>query len=292
MSSEQYAIKDLEKLSGIKAHTIRIWEQRFGIFKPQRTANNIRRYSNEDLRQLLNISLLNQHGFKISAICQMSEAEIVKQVKAIGLADVKAGMEEQLLLSLIEIDERKFKATFAKMIAAEGFEGTMIKFIFPFFYRIGIMWQAGTISSAQEHFFSNLIRNKIIAATEALPDNDEHRPKALLFLPEQELHELGLLFYNYALRARGYNTLYLGQSVPNDSLSKVISSCSPQFVVTGITSSLTPLSFANFATKLSHLAPFAQIYFTGPIPEACAGQHFPVNVLFIDDFLSLLGIKR
>jgi len=291
MISEKYSISDLEKLSGVKAHTIRIWEKRYGIIQPERTDTNIRYYGNEELKKLLNISLLNQHGYKISVISGMSKEEIALKVASISLVSQEGMADENLLLSLIELNEQLFNKTFANIVIQHGFENAVIKVIFPFFHRIGIMWQAGTINPAQEHFFSNLIRNKIISATDALSNIPGSQPAiAMLFLPEHELHEIGLLFYNYVLRARGYKTIYLGQSVPGDSLERVIATCNPSFIVTAVTNPATQEDFLHFARRLCKAAPDAQIYFTGPVPAADKPR-MPRNGFTTADLLALLKVS-
>jgi DNA-binding transcriptional MerR regulator len=290
-TTERYAIKDLERLSGIKAHTIRIWEKRYGVIKPRRTGTNIRYYCNDDLRQILNISLLNKHGFKISAIAKMSATELVNHLS--GITSVKnstEGVQENLLLSLMELSEAKFNHAFMSVIVKLGFEKTFTEVIFPFFERIGVMWQAGTVNPAQEHFFSNIIRQKLIAATDGLELNTGSDAKSvLLLLPENELHEIGLLFYNYALRARGYKTIYLGQSVPLSGLDRVMHICTPDYVITGMTSALNPLSFKDVATQLTALLPGKKIFYTGPLAQSLVNE-LPDNILSVKELKELLGI--
>jgi DNA-binding transcriptional MerR regulator len=294
MASENYSIKDLEKLSGIKAHTIRIWEKRYGVIRPERTKTNIRYYSNEDLKKLLNFSLLNQHGFKISVISLMSATEIAQKISAITISDLKDSycIEENLLLSLIDMDENRFNKAFNTMILHYGFEGAMGKVIFPFFNRIGIMWQTGAINPAQEHFFSNLIRSKIIIATEGLIQTPVvNKEVALLFLPEQELHEIALLLYNYLLRARGYKTIYLGQAVPADSLSRVIKISKPDYIVSSMTNPVNSQDFNSFSKMLSKYAPTAKIFFAGPIPADIIPHGRTKNTFLIKDLLEILKVE-
>lgn len=291
MASEMYSIKDLENLSGIKAHTIRIWEKRYGIVQPGRTDTNIRYYTNEDLRRLLNISMLTQYGFKISAISQMGDDEIAEKIASLSIANQVDIHEESLLLSLIDLDEALFHKTFLDIVLVEGFENAIIKHIFPFFRRIGLMWQIGTINPAQEHFISHLIRNKIIVATERITRPiDPAVGTALLFLPENELHEIGLLFYNYILRARGFKTIYLGQSVPFDSLDRIITACKFSFVVTNMTNPMPTADFIHFSRSFCQLVPAVNVYFTGSLPENM-DEPLPSNALLKKDLLELLGIQ-
>ncbi|MCJ8209045.1 MerR family transcriptional regulator [Mucilaginibacter sp. RS28] len=285
-----YSIKDLEKLSGIKAHTIRIWEKRYGIIAPQRTQTNIRHYTNEDLREILNISLLNKNGYKISAIAAMPSVERARHLSELSRSadDAHQSFEENLLLSLIEMDEAKFNRALYELDKHFGFEKAFEKVIFPFFEKIGVMWQTGTISPVQEHFFSNLIREKLIIATAALKQTaPDKATTAILLLPEGELHEIGLLFYNYALRSRGYKTIYLGQSVPLDNQQRIPPLTEADLIVTGITSTLHRNSFEETKHKLNKLFPGAKIYYTGPIPEQAKTDG---SILTVKDLRALLDV--
>lgn len=232
-----YSIKDLEKLSGIKAHTLRIWEQRYGVLKPQRTESNIRYYSNEDLKKLLNINILNNSGLKISKIIKLSDNEIAKKV--IELSQVNTAIDAQidaLMLAMIEMDEMRFEQVVTSSMVQNGFENTISKIVFPFLKKIGVMWQTGAVNPAQEHFISNLIRQKVIVGIDRLPyPTSKTAPRYMFFLPEGELHELSLLLYCYMAKARGAHAVYLGQSVPLDDIQKVYNVRKPQFVVSVFT---------------------------------------------------------
>ncbi len=211
-----YSIKDLEKLSGIKAHTLRIWEKRYQIVKPSRTDTNIRYYCDDDLKRILNISILNRHGLKISRIAGMTDAQLSEQVMHLAQATGDHESQiEQLTIAMIEMDEERFEKTLSKSIMTVGFEETVLTIIYPFFDKVGMLWQTGSINPAQEHFVSNLIRQKLLVAIDSqnYPHNPESR-RFLLFLPEGELHELGLLFFHYILKKHGHQVIYLGQSVP------------------------------------------------------------------------------
>jgi DNA-binding transcriptional MerR regulator len=211
-----YSIKDLEKLSGIKAHTIRIWEQRYRLIEPQRTGTNIRYYSDDDLVKLMNVSLLNQNGYKISKISELSDSQISDvMLKLNNEVPTLGNQTESLVMAMVEVDERQFNQVFETSVALLGFETTIEKLLFPFLERIGVLWLSGTINPAQEHFISNLIRQKLIAAIdrEGIKSEGTH-PRILFYLPEGELHEIGLLYYNYLARKADFEVLYLGSSVP------------------------------------------------------------------------------
>ncbi|KAA2243581.1 MerR family transcriptional regulator [Chitinophaga agrisoli] len=288
----KYSIKDLEKLSGIKAHTIRTWEKRYGVLRPERTGTNIRYYSGEELRHILNISLLLKNGYRISAVSEMTPNEIINRLSELTMVKpVEDGFQESLLLSMIELNEAQFNKTFLTVVINMGFEKAVAHVIFPFFERIGVMWQTATINPAQEHFISNIVRQKLILATEMLqvvPARDA--PTVLLFLPEPELHELALLFYNYAFRARGYKTIYLGQAVPQDNLERVTSITNPDYIVTGITNSLDDKGFQHFVTTCARTFAGKKIYYTGPVPLA-AHIKLPRNAYPLKELLNLLGME-
>ena len=166
-----YSIRDLENFTGIKAHTLRIWEKRYNIVKPKRTCTNIRYYDDEDLKKLLNISILNRNGIKISNIVEMSDQAISEKVMSFASTKTDTDTQvESLVVAMIDLDERKFEKIFTTAVLRLGFEETVLRILYPFFERIGILWQIGTISPAQEHFISNLIRQKLIVAREGLEE--------------------------------------------------------------------------------------------------------------------------
>ncbi len=232
-----YSIKDLETLSGIKAHTLRIWEQRYNIIKPKRTDTNIRFYDDEDLKRILNISLLNQNGFKISKIADMSTLEINEKVFDLAQESLKYPDQVQaLMMSMMEIDEDRFEKTISRSILQFGLEKTMIHIVYPFLNKVGLLWQIGTISPYQEHFVSNLIRQKIIVSIDSQTNLISESKKFLLYLPESELHEIGLLFATYILKTRGHKVFYFGQTLPVEDLIQACKTCQPDCTFTIITS--------------------------------------------------------
>lgn len=218
-----YSIKEIEKVSGIKAHTIRMWERRYGIVVPKRTDTNIRFYSDEDLKHLLNISILNQNGLKISKIAALDKDELRDKVADLLDSSQKYNhVIDAMLLSMLEIDEYAFNESFSAAWKEYGFEKLIEQIIFPFLERIGVLWQTDTINPAQEHFMSNLMRQKIIVTIDKeISNKKSHKDKIIFFLPEDELHELGLLFYSFIARKEGFEVIYLGASVPFDDLKEV-----------------------------------------------------------------------
>lgn len=219
----KYSIKDLEKISGIKAHTIRMWERRYGLIEPQRTETNIRFYSDCDLKRLLNVSILNHNGIKISHIAGLTDAEIKNRVLDLSIDGRSSSVQiESLMVAMLELDETKFLNGLSSSIIKQGFEVSVETVLFPFLERIGVLWQAGTINPAQEHFISNLIRQKLFVAIDnEMQSPVQNGPRIIMFLSEHEQHEIGLLFYNLLARKEGMNVVYLGAGVPLEDLSLV-----------------------------------------------------------------------
>lgn len=260
----QYSIKELEKLSGIKAHTIRIWEKRHRIVEPQRTQTNIRLYSDEDLKRIINVSLLNHHGLKISRIARMSNEEINQKIAE--LTRQKADTElfiDQLVVAMVDLDEWKFNEIIGQLDNRFGFIKTTTDVIYPFLEKIGVMWQTGTITPAHEHFISNLIRQKLITAIASLPIAPRTAPAALLFLPEGELHEFGLLFFHYITRKKGFYTFYLGQSVPLPDVLAIYDQHRPRIVLTNFISTPAPSQMQSYLNRLADHMQQAQIFAAG-----------------------------
>src|SRR5688572_4405444 len=233
----QYSIKELEQLSGIKAHTIRIWEKRHKIIEPSRTATNIRYYSDLDLKKLINVSLLNTYGIKISKIADMSLDDVNKKVLEISELQNDKGVHiDQMVIAMIDMEEELFEKILNNLILRFGFEKTITEIIYPFLEKIGILWQTQNITPAHEHFISNLIRQKIIVAIDGLPLPQKTAKKMIIFLPEGELHELGLLFYHFVIRKSGHRAYYLGQNVPHEDLVSVYKVHLPVLMITSVTS--------------------------------------------------------
>jgi DNA-binding transcriptional MerR regulator len=259
----RFSIKDLEKLSGIKAHTLRIWEQRYGILKPERTDTNIRWYCNDKLKYLLNVAFLYDHGFKISKIACLQPEEVITEVNRIVDSEIsECDQIRGLVMSMVELDEERFEKIISNNIKNKGFSFTIEKIVYPFLNKIGMMWQTGSINPAQEHFISNLIRQKLIAAIDSLkPVKNETPKKFVLFLPDGELHELSLLYFNYLLRSLGHQVTYLGQTVPFEDLQKVVEIKKPDHIVSVFTNCKDDLN--NFISRLSETFPVSNILLSG-----------------------------
>lgn len=213
--SKLYTIKDIEALTNIKAHTIRIWEQRYGIVKPKRTEGNSRRYSDDQLKHIINVAFLNKQGVKISHIAQLNDEQLSTRIKEFSQDENQHVnyLVNDLLEAIVSQDEDKMESIFKMGISEMGMEQLMCTVLKPVFVKVGMLWQTGTIGITHEHFFSNIVRSKLVSAIEQLPRPDKDNV-FVLFLPDTELHELGLLYYQYILRAQGFPVVYLGQSLP------------------------------------------------------------------------------
>lgn len=272
-----YSIKDFEQLSGIKAHTLRIWEQRYNLLQPKRTDTNIRFYDDDDLKLILNVALLNDSGMKISKIACMATSEVRQEV--MRLTERSLTHDDQihaLTICMIEMDEERFDKILSTNILKLGFEQTMLNVIYPFMSKIGLLWQTGAINPAQEHFISNLVRQKLIVAIDGQITQNGGK-KFLLFLPEGELHEISLLFASYLIKSKGHKVIYLGQSTSNDDLLSVFKLHQPDYLLTIITTSPSSEYVQDYVTALSERFTSSQILVTG---YQVIGQDltFPDNV--------------
>jgi DNA-binding transcriptional MerR regulator len=234
-----FSIKNLENLSGIKAHTLRIWEKRYNLLEPERTDTNIRRYSLDSLKRLLNVTLLYNHGFKISKIASLNEEEIPELVRSIAL---KSNSEQVAInafkLSMINFNYDLFDTNYNEILQHHDFQYVFLNVFMPLMRELGILWQTGAISPSHEHFITNLIKQKIHLQTELLqrkkPKRGEH-PLFVIFLPENEIHELGVLYLNYLILNSGFRTIFLGQSLQTTSLETLYSYNTKFYFVTYLT---------------------------------------------------------
>ena len=237
----KFTIKDLENISGVKAHTIRIWEKRHNLLAPKRTNTNIRYYTSDSLKKLLNIVLLKDNNYKISKIANMPADAI--QYTARELANKEALNQhafQTFKLAMIQFDNALFNNTYNKLLQTQNFSEIIETTFIPLLNFIGLLWQTSTLLPAHEHFISNLITQKILTQTEALNySNLNASTTYVLFLPEHEIHEISLLYINYELLKRGLKTIYLGRSLPLDNLTSFFESDSKMCFITSITVSPT-----------------------------------------------------
>ncbi len=279
----KYSINDLEKITDIKAHTIRIWEKRYNVVTPKRTSTNIRYYLEGDVKKLLNISTLKRYGLKISDIMKMSYGEINEKV--IELSSIIGDYDGQinnLFISMIEFNEDGFKKIMADSILKIGFEKTVMHILYPFLEKMGILWQVGSIIPAQEHFISNLIRQKLLVAIDAQSksSNNNYEKTFLLFLPEDEFHELGILFNKYLLKKHGHKVIYLGQSTPFKDLIQTQKIINADYLLTHLVTAVVPYKACEYIENISKTFPDKTILVTGK--QACdVKSDTPKNILII-----------
>lgn len=249
---DSFTIKDLENISGIKAHTIRIWEQRYQFLKPSRTGTNIRYYSNDELKMILNIALLNKYGFKISHIDKMNEGEV--REKVLSLTQSEAQQERivnDLVQCMIDLDIERLESILDNYIHLRGIEKTITQVIFPYMEKIGILWVTNHINPAQEHLVSNIIRQKLIVGIEGVSTSLRINKTVLLFLPEGEYHELGMLFMYYLLKSRGVTTIYLGANVPINDVEYVVKLKKPDYLYSHLTAVGHNFNFDKFILAIT-----------------------------------------
>jgi MerR family transcriptional regulator, light-induced transcriptional regulator len=288
-----YSIRDLEQLSGIKAHTIRIWEHRYKLIIPFRSATNIRNYSGEHLKLLLNISLLRSHGIKISKIAGYSLAQIQNEV--LNVSNQNAQYPDQIIGltgAMIDLDEEKFESVISQNIEKHGFENVMLKIIYPFLTKIGTLWITGSIGPMQEHFISSLIRQKIITAIDGLKKGLNHNYLTfVLYLPEGEFHEIGLLFAHYIIKSRQHKVIYLGQSLPQADLEYVCNIQKPDYIFTSITSSPGDENIDNYLEWLSKKFNNLKILITGyqVATKNISARDNVSKIIEIEDLLKIIA---
>lgn len=275
-----FTIKDLENLSGIKAHTIRIWEQRYSFLKPKRTDTNIRYYNTAELKSILNIALLNKYGYKISHIDKMS-AEEVRQ-KVVTLAHSEAQQERlinELVQYMVDLDIDRFEEVLNQYIATAGTDKAILHLIFPFLDKIGILWVTNYVTAAQEHLVTNIIRQKLIVGIEQAGSRQVINKRVVLFLPEGEHHELGLLYMHYLLRNRGVQVIYLGANVPVKDMEFLTTLKKPDYLYTHLTSITGNFSLDKFLQTVHKRLPGVPLIVSGQLAQGYKKKH-PSNIFF------------
>lgn len=255
MKENRYSIKDIEHLTHIKAHTIRIWEQRYQILVPKRTTTNIRYYDDDDLRKILNVNSLYQQGVKISKIADLSDSELLQEVQKLqGQAKTKSyDLVQSLIQHVMQLNEVEILSILESKYSAVGLEELYEKVLVPSFVRIGELWQINTLSIGHEHFFSSIVRNYITSKTQALSLNQGSSKKALLFLHTHEEHEISLMIYHYMLRANGYHCVYLGQNTPFKDVQIVCEQFKPQIIVSNFVKQIDQENFEEIIDELTKL---------------------------------------
>jgi len=277
----EYTIKDLEQLSGVKAHTIRIWEQRYSFLKPKRSETNIRYYNADELKTILNIALLNQHGYKISSIDKMNEAEMQHAVLSLSSTPAQEGRFLNKLISrMVELNMDEFETQLNRAVADKGIEETLVRLVFPFMERIGVLWVTNHINPAQEHLVSNIIRQKILVGINDVKPWTKKKSSIILFLPEGEQHELGLLYAHYMMKKQGIATIYLGADLPLKDLQFVAKLKQPDYIFTHLTN--RSLSLDRFLKQFRKAVPSLPLVISGKLTHNFE-KRLPANVFLKKD---------
>jgi DNA-binding transcriptional MerR regulator len=268
-----YTIKDLEKISGIKAHTIRIWEQRYNFLQPQRTETNIRSYSAEELKVILNVSLLNKYGFKISHIDKMSSEQMEEKIMALNQLDAqKERVVNALIKEMVGLNMVAFERQLDLYIGQKGIEKTINEIIFPYLERVGILWVTNHINPAQEHLATNIVRQKIILGIEKLTPLLNYTKRVVLFMPEGEYHELGLLYVHFLLKQKGIYVDYLGANVPMVDLKYLTEVRKIDYLYCHITSPARNFKLDKFFANLATINPQTPIILSGQLIQEFKGK--------------------
>lgn len=259
-----YSVSEVEKLTGIRSHTLRMWERRYDFLSSDRTSTNIRAYNDDQLKKLLNVTILIRHGFKLSKLNQLTNERIINLVIEILDAQVSAFEDEiqGLTLAMIDMDEVRFFKILNKQISGIGLLNAISKIIYPFLEHVGSLWRTNRTVPANEHFVSNLIRRRLLAAIDNLPIAPQRANRLLLLNPEGEAHELGLILADYIARKAGWSTYYLGQNVPSSNIGDVLKQLTPDLVFSMF---VIPRSFKQDKDLLDFIE-------KEPIPWICSGN--------------------
>jgi len=271
-----YTLYELEKLTGILAATIRVWERRYNIIKPKRTETKRRWYDDFDLRRLINISIIYHSGTKISKIAKYSESELIEKVEFLTRDSVISDTYvKSLIFAMLSFNGNAVNEILLRSVINIGFEDTFSSVVFPFLRRIGIMWHTGSANTGAEHFITNILREKLIVAIDSLPPaNDPERKRVIMFLPDNELHEMGLLFYSYLIRKLGHEVLYLGQATPFLALAEVAEKWHSDILVTGVLSELSVFEPEEYLNRLSTTFKSQKILVCGSLADKPVNEKY------------------
>lgn len=285
-----YSISDLEKLTGVKTHTIRIWEKRYNLIEPQRTPTNIRYYNDEDLRLLMNVVLLNKNGYKISHIAEMNAEEVNRIVRRLTASreDNRDNIIDALTLAMIDLDEVKFNSIVDNSIREKGMENTTIQLLFPLLDKIGVLWLAGTIKPAMENFITILIRQKLISAIDQIkPDSYLNSKKFLIYMPEGETQELSFLFIHYMILSRGFRVINLGNNITLYDLQDAYKIHKPPYIFTMINEAATKIDLQTYLSEIEKLFPQSNLLLSG-YQAAIQSYDIPVNTEVVSSMIDLM----
>ncbi|MEM1320182.1 MAG: MerR family transcriptional regulator [Bacteroidota bacterium] len=284
-----YSIKDLENISGIKAHTLRIWERRYQLLIPQRTDTNIRLYSDEQLVRLLNVKTLLQNNWKISKISKLSEEQLHQAIEEAVLASYRSNHEalvHELIRHTLTYNEGAFVRQLKEAFSKLGVQIAMMEVVYPFLSKVGLMWRVEKLIPAQEHFASNIIRQKLCSAIDRLPIKMANEQRFVLFLPEGEYHEIGLLLCHYILRYRGFPTFYLGSNVPLENVLQTSESMNADYLFLFVFTPGPEEELLEYIQKLRNQFRGEHILIAGRLVKE-AGFELPEGVSHIDSLEQL-----
>jgi len=285
-----YSISDLGKLTGIKTHTIRMWEKRYSLIQPQRTPTNIRYYDDNDLRFLMNVVLLNKNGYKISRIAAMSEEEIDQKVKTITASkgESKENLIDAITLAMIDLDEVKFNRIVDQSVKEKGVESTFTDLLFPLLDKIGVLWIAGSIKPAHENFITMMIRQKLIAAIDNIsPENYESGPKFIIYMPEGETQELSFLFIHFLLITRSFRVINLGTNISIPDVQDAFRIHRPEYIFTMINEPQSKINLNTYLSELDLYFGHSKILISG-YQAAIQNYECPKNVSILSSMGHLL----
>ncbi|MFY0689598.1 MAG: MerR family transcriptional regulator [Cyclobacteriaceae bacterium] len=284
-----YSVSEVERLTGIRSHSLRMWERRYGFLSADRTSTNIRAYSEAQVKKLLNVSILLRNGYKLSKIDKMPDQVMLDSVSEILASPIEKKDDEVqgLLLGMVELDERKISAIIEKKISSAGMLPTIVELVFPFLSHVGSLWRINQASPANEHFVSSLIRRKLLTAIDSIPNPIEPAKKILLFLPEGEDHELGLIIADFIAKDLGWKTFYLGTNVPSENIKNILSQISPDLVFSIMIIPRVPEQDSMLLASIEE----------SQIPYACSGNkevisNFAEHIEYLSSPQDLIGLLK
>jgi DNA-binding transcriptional MerR regulator len=214
----------LENFSGIKAHTIRIWEKRYRILEPDRTDSNIRTYTESELKKILNVAYLNRNGLKISKIARLDEDELTQQVMMVSSRHDNIDQEFQpgkILMAAIRFNEVSFKDALSPFIKFHGIEEAYVKYLHPLLEKARILWQTGSLSRAQEQFVRNTVKQIIIIEDDQLKSVPGKKLSIAMINTSDSITDNNFLFYKYALKKRGFDVIFTGGILPASEVIEI-----------------------------------------------------------------------
>ncbi|MGH1334907.1 MAG: MerR family transcriptional regulator [Aureispira sp.] len=286
-----YSIRDLAKLSGIKAHTIRIWEQRYSIIEPKRTASNIRYYTDSDLKFLMNIAFLNRKGIRISKIAKMSKSEITNEVGKLSKTEAEHTDNFQALaMAMMDLDAPRIAELVVRCFDQHGVEAAILNVLVPFLEKVSLLWLTGSISAMHEQFASCVIRQEILTVTSQIKNKTRGKQtKVLLYLPEGDQQELYLLFVEYMLKKRNMEVVYLGSKIELEDLKLAISVHEPDYVYTIISERHKRYVSEQYVQEVSKQIQSPKLLISGFCHSPNKADDTPENVIVLEDLTELLG---